>query len=212
MAVRLTPCRRPHDLKKGEVTTLDDLVGNPNPLAGKASLAHAHRQCYGAWTFNGKETTRCDCSTATAIWTTKATSRTGTVLERSRRPVSWDSWWWGSTPRTGTQGDPAANSASASTPTTRHTARKRSWSTSAERGKVCAWGETGLDFNRMYSARDVQVIDSERQLEIAARLDLPLIFHERDSNGHFLEVLEPPAALPAVHCLGPTRKCLRILI
>ena len=39
----------------------------------------------------------------------------------------------------------------------------------AKHGKVCAWGETGLDFNRMYSPRDVQEKWFERQLDIASR-------------------------------------------
>jgi TatD DNase family protein len=55
--------------------------------------------------------------------------------------------------------------------------------------KVMAWGETGLDFNRMYSPRDVQEKGFHRQVEIALELDLPLIFHERDSEGRFLEIL-----------------------
>jgi TatD DNase family protein len=55
--------------------------------------------------------------------------------------------------------------------------------------KVMAWGETGLDFNRMYSPRDVQEKWFHRQVEIALERNLPLIFHERDSEGRFLEML-----------------------
>lgn len=55
--------------------------------------------------------------------------------------------------------------------------------------RVKAWGECGLDFNRMYSPRDVQETWFVRQLEMAASLDLPLIFHERDTEGRFLEML-----------------------
>ncbi len=71
--------------------------------------------------------------------------------------------------------------------------------------RVVAWGETGLDFNRMYSPRKDQERWFIRQLEIAQTLDLPLIFHERDSNGRFLEILD---AVPAgnrravVHCFS----------
>jgi len=54
---------------------------------------------------------------------------------------------------------------------------------------VRAWGETGLDFNRMYSSKDIQEKCFVRQLEIADKLHLPLIFHERDSKGRFLEIL-----------------------
>jgi len=56
--------------------------------------------------------------------------------------------------------------------------------------KVRAWGEIGLDFNRMYSPRKDQEMWFEKQLEIADRLGLPMIFHERDSNGRFLEMLK----------------------
>lgn len=60
----------------------------------------------------------------------------------------------------------------------------------AENPKVRAWGEIGLDFNRMYSPREDQEKWFRRQLEIAGSLDLPMIFHERDSNGRFLEMLK----------------------
>lgn len=55
---------------------------------------------------------------------------------------------------------------------------------------VKAWGETGLDFNRMHSPRNDQEHWFTRQLELAAELDLPMIFHERDSDGRFLEILK----------------------
>ena len=60
----------------------------------------------------------------------------------------------------------------------------------AKNEKVRAWGEIGLDFNRLYSPQKDQEKWFERQLEIAGRLNLPLIFHERDSNGRFLEILK----------------------
>jgi len=54
---------------------------------------------------------------------------------------------------------------------------------------VRAWGEIGLDFNRMFSPRETQEKWLIRQLEIAAELNLPVIFHERDSNGRLIEIL-----------------------
>ncbi len=71
--------------------------------------------------------------------------------------------------------------------------------------RVKAWGETGLDFNRMYSPRDVQEHCFQRQLEIARTLGLPLIFHERDSGGRFLEMLQahaPEGLRGVVHCFS----------
>jgi TatD DNase family protein len=85
----------------------------------------------------------------------------------------------------------------------------------AQHRKVCAWGEIGLDFNRMYSPRAEQERWFVRQLEIADQLDLPLIFHERDTSGRFLEIL---AAHPAesrravIHCFsGSDRELERYL-
>lgn len=73
--------------------------------------------------------------------------------------------------------------------------------------KVCAWGEIGLDFNRMYSPRKDQERWFVRQLETAAELELPIIFHERDSQGRFLEILKAHADTNrrgVVHCFSGT--------
>jgi TatD DNase family protein len=75
----------------------------------------------------------------------------------------------------------------------------------ARNPEVRAWGETGLDFNRLYSPREVQERWFVRQLETAAELKLPLIFHERDSSGRFLELLAacpPPGGRAVVHCFS----------
>jgi TatD DNase family protein len=75
----------------------------------------------------------------------------------------------------------------------------------ARRPEVRAWGETGLDFNRMHSPREAQEHWFLRQLEIAAGLGLPMIFHERDSEGRFLKLLAacpPPAGRAVVHCFS----------
>lgn len=75
--------------------------------------------------------------------------------------------------------------------------------------KVVAWGETGLDFNRMYAPRPDQERWLIRQLEIADDLALPLIFHERDSRGRLLEILgDHPARRrrAVVHCFSGTAR------
>ncbi len=84
--------------------------------------------------------------------------------------------------------------------------------TLAKHRKVKAWGEIGLDFNRMYSPRDVQERVFIEQLETADALGLPLIFHERDTNGRFLELLKEhpdPARRGVVHCFSGTREELQ---
>jgi len=75
----------------------------------------------------------------------------------------------------------------------------------ASDAKVRAWGETGLDFNRMYSPQKDQEYWFIRQLELASQLSLPLIFHERDSRGRFLEILRThwgPDRQGVVHCFS----------
>ncbi|MFN2357791.1 MAG: TatD family hydrolase [Desulfotignum sp.] len=74
---------------------------------------------------------------------------------------------------------------------------------------VKAWGETGLDFNRMFSPQKDQEACFTAQLAIAADLDLPLIFHERDSNGRFYDMVKsdgPDTGKGVVHCFSGTRK------
>ncbi len=75
----------------------------------------------------------------------------------------------------------------------------------AEDPSVRAWGEIGLDFNRMFSPREDQEKWMARQIEIAGEMDLPVIFHERDSNGRFLEILQKhwqKGRKGVVHCFS----------
>ncbi|MBF0203967.1 MAG: TatD family hydrolase [Desulfamplus sp.] len=74
---------------------------------------------------------------------------------------------------------------------------------------VRAWGETGLDFNRMHSPSDIQEKWFVRQIEAADELNLPMIFHERDSDGRLLEILESMnhrERKGVVHCFSGTRQ------
>jgi len=78
--------------------------------------------------------------------------------------------------------------------------------------KVKAWGETGLDFNRMFSPQKDQEKWFIRQLEIAELHQMPLIFHERDSKGRFLDILksyDPVQRNGVVHCFSGSKKELR---
>ena len=77
----------------------------------------------------------------------------------------------------------------------------------ARNQEVRAWGEIGLDFNRMYSPREDQEKWFRKQLQIAARLKLPMIFHERDSKGRFLQMLKNNCGQQingVVHCFSGT--------
>jgi TatD DNase family protein len=79
----------------------------------------------------------------------------------------------------------------------------------AENKRVKAWGETGLDFNRMFSPRALQEKWLVRQIELAHELGLPLIFHERDSKGRFGEMVKTHLGSDAkgvVHCFSGNKK------
>ena len=77
---------------------------------------------------------------------------------------------------------------------------------------VHAWGETGLDFNRMLSPRPDQEKWFVRQILAADSLKLPLIFHERDSRGRLLDVLRAHTGHQrrgVVHCFSGNESELR---
>ena len=79
----------------------------------------------------------------------------------------------------------------------------------AARPKVRAWGEIGLDFNRMHSPQRAQEAWFVRQLEISGGLNLPIVLHERDSGGRLLDILQAdfsPGRTGVVHCFSGTGK------
>jgi TatD DNase family protein len=59
----------------------------------------------------------------------------------------------------------------------------------AEHEKVVAIGEIGLDFYRNYSPRDSQLRVFQWQLDLAARLDLPVVIHCREAHEEMLAIL-----------------------
>ena len=66
---------------------------------------------------------------------------------------------------------------------------------------VVAVGEMGLDFYRNHSERDAQRQVFEAQLDLAARIALPVFVHDRDTEGEVLAVLRRYAPTKCVvHC------------
>jgi TatD DNase family protein len=73
----------------------------------------------------------------------------------------------------------------------------------AEHPKVVAIGETGLDYYRDLSPRDDQRRAFRAQIELARKLDLPLIVHNRDALDDVLAVVDDEAlggAGGVMHC------------
>jgi TatD DNase family protein len=72
---------------------------------------------------------------------------------------------------------------------------------------VVAIGETGLDYHYDLSPRDDQLRGFAAQIELARRLDMPLVLHIRDAHADAWAVLaeHPPRANPGVvHCFTGT--------
>jgi TatD DNase family protein len=72
-----------------------------------------------------------------------------------------------------------------------------------------AIGECGLDFNRNFSPVGDQELWFERQLELAAELQLPVFMHERDASARFAELVarhRSKLVRGVVHCFTGTRE------
>ncbi len=74
---------------------------------------------------------------------------------------------------------------------------------------VKSLGETGLDFNRNYSAPKEQEIAFIKQLSLAAELEMPLFLHQRDAHKRFLPILKDfrdQLSQIVVHCFTGTKE------
>ncbi|MGB1013130.1 MAG: TatD family hydrolase [Nannocystaceae bacterium] len=77
----------------------------------------------------------------------------------------------------------------------------------ANRGRVVAIGETGLDYYYDNSPREVQQQGFARHIELAQRLAMPLVLHIRDAHDDALNVVDqfPTVDNPGiVHCFTGT--------
>lgn len=70
--------------------------------------------------------------------------------------------------------------------------------------KVCALGEIGLDYYYDLSPRDIQKKVMCEQMELAIRLDKPVIFHIRDAHGDTIDIFRSFRKLPKgiIHCFS----------
>src|SRR5262245_59799987 len=72
--------------------------------------------------------------------------------------------------------------------------------------KVIAIGETGLDYHYDNSPRDIQREVFRKQLQLARRLDLPVIVHTREADQDTIDILgEFKPVRGVIHCFtsGP---------
>lgn len=82
----------------------------------------------------------------------------------------------------------------------------KDWALQIEKGvkldRIVAIGEIGLDYYRKFGNRDAQIELFIRQLEMADRLRLPVIIHNRDAGRDVFEILREkvPARGGVLHC------------
>lgn len=77
-----------------------------------------------------------------------------------------------------------------------------------EAGVPVSVGETGLDYYRNLSARPAQRAAFWAHVELAHRLSLPLVIHDREAHRDVLAILQAAAPLPAggvMHCFSGDR-------
>ena len=79
--------------------------------------------------------------------------------------------------------------------------------------KVVAVGEIGLDYHYDFSPRGVQRSRFREQMELARRLKLPAIIHERDAGGECLEIVREFGDVSGVcHCYSGSLEQAKVLI
>ena len=77
--------------------------------------------------------------------------------------------------------------------------------------KTCAVGETGLDFFRDVSPREIQIKSFQAHIELAAQLNMPMFLHQREAHDTFLPILKESRQLlgdVVVHCFTDTSAAL----
>lgn len=68
--------------------------------------------------------------------------------------------------------------------------------------KVVAIGEIGLDFHYDFSPRDVQEKVFAAQLELAKKLDLPVVVHSREASDATYRILQGAGVRGELHCFS----------
>ena len=82
----------------------------------------------------------------------------------------------------------------------------------ARTDRVVAIGECGLDYHYDHSPRPVQRAVLERHIELARRLDKPVIIHNRESTADLVEILSGANARGIIHSFTETEDVAKKLI
>lgn len=82
----------------------------------------------------------------------------------------------------------------------------------AKNKKCVAIGEIGLDYHWMSSSKAVQREFFESQIELAQKLSLPVIVHDREAHGDTLDILKNMKPQGVVHCFSGSKEMAKEII
>ncbi|MGC7871640.1 TatD family hydrolase [Desulfosporosinus sp. SYSU MS00001] len=84
----------------------------------------------------------------------------------------------------------------------------------AQHPKVLAWGEIGLDYYRDLSPRAMQQEVFIQQIELANKVGLPIVIHDRDAHQDVLEIVKahPPKYGGVLHCYSGSWEMAKVLL
>lgn len=84
----------------------------------------------------------------------------------------------------------------------------------AEEDKVVAIGEIGLDYHYDFSPRDKQKYAMLKQMELAKKLNLPVVYHVREAFGDFLPMVQRGETVnnAVMHCYGGSIESAKICL
>lgn len=71
--------------------------------------------------------------------------------------------------------------------------------------KVVAYGEIGLDYVKQYAPQDMQLEHYARQIDLAKKMQLPIVIHDREAHVDIMDILNKKAPFPAggvMHCFS----------
>lgn len=78
--------------------------------------------------------------------------------------------------------------------------------------KVAALGEIGLDYHYPEPPKDIQRKIFVKQLEMAERLNMPVIIHSRDASGDTMEILKQYKPRGVLHCFSGSVETAREVV
>lgn len=82
----------------------------------------------------------------------------------------------------------------------------------AKNEKCVAIGEIGLDYHWMSSSKDIQKSFFQSQIELAQKLDKPVIVHDREAHGDTLDILKNMKPKGVVHCFSGSKEMAKDVI